>query len=118
MRESVLDKWASLHLAIAICAEVVATNALRLSAGFKCWPAVAVTAAGYVCAFYFLGLALRHIPVGAAYAIWSGAGIVLTVLIGYAFFRDSVPVVSLCGIALVIVGVLLIQMGRPAVAAT
>ncbi|CAB3758285.1 Multidrug resistance protein EbrA [Paraburkholderia solisilvae] len=117
MTECILNMLSSLYLAIAIGAEVVATNALRLSAGFRYWPAVAATATGYLCAFYFLGLSLRHIPIGAAYAIWSGAGTVLTVIIGYAFFRDSVPLVSLCGIALVVVGVVLIQVGRPAITA-
>ncbi len=107
----------ALLLALAICAEVIATNALRASDGFKHWPAVAITAVGYVCAFYLLGLSLKHIPVGAAYAIWSGVGTVLTAAIGYAVFRDALPTLSLLGIGLVIAGVVLIQLGKPAISA-
>ncbi|HEX5357095.1 MAG TPA: multidrug efflux SMR transporter [Aquabacterium sp.] len=104
----------ALLLSLAIVAEVIATNALRASDGFKYWPAVVVTALGYVCAFYLLGLSLKHIPVGAAYAIWSGVGTVLTAAIGYLVFRDALSAMSLLGIGLVIAGVVLIQLGKPA----
>ena len=104
----------SLYLAVAILAEVVATTALRLSDGFRHWPAVAVTAVGYLGAFYFLGLSLQHIPIGAAYAIWSGVGTVLTAVISFVLFKDSMPWPSVAGIGLVVAGVVLIQWGKPA----
>jgi small multidrug resistance pump len=64
-------------LAIAILAEVLATTALKQSDGFVRPTWVALTVVGYVIAFYCLSLALKSIPTGVAYAIWSGVGIIL-----------------------------------------
>ena len=62
-------------LAVAIVSEVIATSALKASEGFsRLWPSVIVVA-GYTSAFYFLSLTIKIIPVGVAYAIWSGAGV-------------------------------------------
>nr|WP_298659334.1 multidrug efflux SMR transporter [uncultured Thiothrix sp.] len=70
------------YLAIAIISEVIATSALRNSAEFtKLWPTLIMIAA-YGSAFYFMTLALRTIPLGITYAIWSGLGIVLISLVG------------------------------------
>jgi small multidrug resistance pump len=64
------------YLAIAIMAEVVATSALKASHGFTAWQPGLLVVAGYVVSFYFLSLALRTIPVGVAYAIWSGVAVI------------------------------------------
>ena len=70
------------YLAVAILSEVVATSALNASQGFtRFWPS-AVTVAGYCLAFYFLSLTLRTVPMGIAYAVWAGTGIVLIALAG------------------------------------
>lgn len=79
-------------LGIAIAAEVIATSALNASAGFSRTVPTAIAVSGYVVAFYCLSIALRSIPLGLAYAIWSGAGIALLALIGWLAFRQSLTI--------------------------
>lgn len=98
------------YLSMAIVAEVVATSALQASNGFtRPWPTV-VTVVGYGIAFYCLSLTLRTIPVGIAYAIWSGVGIVLITAVGWVVYRQTLDMPALIGIALVIAGVLVINL--------
>ena len=99
-----------LYLAVAILAEVIGTSALKASNGFTVWLPSLVVVAGYGVSFYFLSLALRAIPVGVAYAIWSGAGIVLISVIGWALFRQRLDAAALVGIGLIIAGVIVIQL--------
>ena len=102
-----MNPWA--YLSIAILAEVVATSSLKASDGFsKLLPSVIVVL-GYGVAFWFLALSLRNIPVGIAYAVWSGAGIVLISLIGWSVFRQSLDVAALIGMGLIVAGVLVIH---------
>lgn len=99
-----------LYLGIAILAEVVATSALKAANEFtKLYPSLLVII-GYVCAFYFLMLSLRVIPVGIAYAIWSGVGIVLVVIISYFLYQQKLDLPALTGIAFIIGGVAIIQL--------
>ncbi len=99
-----------LPLALAILAEVIGTSALKASAGFsRLWPSVVVVA-GYGTAFYFLSLALRQIPVGIAYAVWSGVGTVLITLIGVLAFRQKIDAAGMLGIALIVAGVLVLNL--------
>ena len=98
------------YLCVAIVAEVIATSALKASDGFsRLLPAVVVVI-GYAIAFVCLSLTLRSIPVGVVYAIWSGAGIVLISLVGYFAFRQSLDAAALAGIALIVAGVLVINL--------
>lgn len=97
------------YLAIAIIAEVIATSALKASAEFtKLVPGIIVVT-GYGVAFYFLALVLRTIPVGIAYAIWSGMGIVLIALMAAIFFKQIPDVPAIIGMALIITGVVIIN---------
>jgi small multidrug resistance pump len=73
------------------------------------WPSLIVVL-GYGVAFYFLALTLRTIPVGVAYAIWSGTGIVLITAIGWTFFRQSLDAPAIIGIGLIVVGVLVVNL--------
>ena len=99
-----------LYLSIAIVAEVIATSALKASDGFtKAGPSV-VVALGYGVAFYFLSLVLKTVPVGVAYAIWSGAGIVLIAGIGWLVLKQPLDAPALLGISLIVVGVAVIQL--------
>ena len=85
-----MSQW--LFLSVAIISEVVATSALKASNGFtQLWPSLLVIA-GYAIAFFFLSLTLRTMPVGIAYAIWSGIGIVLVTLIGWFVFEQSLDI--------------------------
>lgn len=105
-----------LYLSVAIVAEVIATSALTASQGFtRLWPSTVVVV-GYVIAFWFLGQALKVIPVGVAYAIWAGAGIVLISLIGWLVFRQVLDFAALLGISLIVAGVAVINVFSRSVA--
>lgn len=100
---------AYLYLSIAIVAEVIATTALRAAAGFTVlWPS-ALSVAGYVVAFYFLSLTLKTMPVGIAYALWSGVGIVLISLAGWLLYRQLLDLPALLGMGLIMAGVVVIN---------
>jgi len=98
-----------LYLAVAITAEIIATTALKASDSFSRLAPSVVTVLGYAIAFYCLALALRTIPVGIAYAIWSGAGIVAISIIGYLVFRQSLDIPALIGIGLIVAGVVILN---------
>jgi small multidrug resistance pump len=100
---------AYLYLFIAIIAEVVGTSALKASDGFTKWIPNVIIVIGYGLAFYFLSLVLRSIPVGVAYAIWSGLGIVLISLVGYVYFKQPLDLPAIVGMVLIISGVILIN---------
>ena len=96
------------YLAIAIVSEVIGTTALKSSAGFtRLIPALFVVV-GYSAAFYFLSLALRSIPVGVAYAIWSGAGIALVSVVGWVVFGQRLDLGAIICMALITAGVLVL----------
>lgn len=99
-----------LYLAIAIVAEVAATSALKASEGFTRPGPSLIVVAGYGLAFYCLSLVLRTVPVGIAYAIWAGVGIVLIALIGWLVLRQPLDAPAVVGIALIIAGVVVIQL--------
>jgi len=98
-----------IFLLIAIVSETVATSALKSSEGFsRLWPSVLVVA-GYSAAFYFLALTLRTIPVGIAYAIWSGVGVVLIALAGWLIYGQKLDAPALLGMGLIIAGVVVMN---------
>lgn len=99
-----------LYLTIAIVAEVIATSALKASEGFTNPVPSLIVAVGYGVAFYFLSLVLKTIPVGVAYAIWSGLGIVLISIIGLVLFQQKLDLAAIIGMALIIAGVLVINL--------
>ncbi|MBO6636826.1 MAG: QacE family quaternary ammonium compound efflux SMR transporter [Roseitalea sp.] len=98
-----------LFLAIAITGEVIATSALKASDGFSRLFPSTITVIGYAVAFYFLALTLRTIPVGVAYAIWAGAGIVIISLIGLFLFGQKLDAAAIAGIGLIVAGVVVIN---------
>ncbi|MEO3385925.1 multidrug efflux SMR transporter [Mesorhizobium sp. CAU 1741] len=98
------------YMMVAILFEVVATTALKQTDGFTRLVPSLVTVGGYALAFYFLALPLRTMPVGVVYAVWSGVGIVLVTSIGWFWFRQVLDPAALIGIALIIAGVLVINL--------
>lgn len=98
-----------LYLAIAILAEVVATSALKAAEGFTRPRPSLLVVAGYGVAFYFLSLVLRTLPIGVAYAIWSGVGVALIALFGWLFYRQALDAGAIVGIVLIIASVVVIQ---------
>ena len=97
------------YLGIAIVAEVIATSALKATAGFtKPLPSLVVVF-GYALAFYMLSLTLRSIPVGVAYAIWCGAGMALISVIGWLVLRQRLDIGAIVGISLIVLGVIILS---------
>ncbi|WP_298818099.1 DMT family transporter [Chloroflexus sp.] len=98
-----------LFLLIAILSEVAATSALKASAGFtRLWPSIIVVA-GYGISFYAMSLALEAIPVGIAYAIWSGIGIVLITLIAWMIYGQQLDSWAWIGIGFILIGVVILN---------
>ncbi|AZM37944.1 DMT family transporter [Acinetobacter sp. WCHA39] len=103
-----MKNW--LILFIAIVAEVIATSALKSSEGFTKPMASIVVVLGYMIAFYCLSLTLKTIPVGIAYAVWSGVGIVLITTVAWIVFDQKLDVWGIVGIALIMSGVLILNL--------
>ncbi|WLF83328.1 multidrug efflux SMR transporter [Moraxella sp. ZY210820] len=99
----------SILLAIAICSEVFGSTMIKLSHGFtKPLPSVGV-AVGFAVAFYCLSLTLKSIPLGMAYAIWSGVGLVLTAIVGVVVFGEKVDFWGMASIGLILAGVIMMN---------
>ena len=102
-----MQQW--LILAAAIVSEVIATSCLKAAEGFtRVWPSVIVVV-GYIVAFYLLSLTLRTSPVGVAYAIWSGVGVVLIALSGWLFLGQTLDLPAIIGLTLIVAGVVVIN---------
>ncbi|MEU1755532.1 multidrug efflux SMR transporter [Micromonospora matsumotoense] len=102
---------AYVFLLIAISAEVAGTSLLKATEGFtRLWPTVGLAVA-YLLAFGMLALAVRDIPVGVAYAMWSGLGTAAIVAIGAAFLGEPLSVSKVVGVGLIIGGVVVLNLG-------
>jgi small multidrug resistance pump len=104
-----MNPW--MMLAVAIAAEIVGTTALKLSQGFSRFGWTAVVVIGYAASFYLLSQTLKTLPIGIVYAIWSGVGTVGTAIIGLAFFGEAFTALKAAGIAMIIGGVLVLNLG-------
>ena len=103
-----MRKW--LYLSGAIVTEVAATLSLRASTDEPAWLIVVVC--GYIAAFGFLALTLRAgAALGTAYGTWSACGVALVALLGIAIFGERLTPVQLAGIALLIIGVVVVETG-------
>ena len=96
-------------LAAAIASEAFGTSMLKASNGFTEIVFTALFAVGYIASFAFLTFALKGLPLGTAYGIWSGSGVSIASVIGMIVWRDPLNSVVIAGIALVIVGVVLLE---------
>lgn len=99
-----------MQLAMAIVTEVLGTVALKASDGFSRPVPSLFVIAGYGASFFFLARTLGAIPMGFAYAIWSGAGTALIALIGVAFFRQRLDFPAIVGIVLIMAGVCVLNL--------
>ncbi|WP_373352998.1 SMR family transporter [Pseudoroseicyclus sp. CXY001] len=97
------------YLVFAIMAETIGTTALQASQQFsRLWPSVVVVVA-YAVSFYLMAMALKVMPVGIVYAIWSGLGIVFIALIGFLVFRQRLDLPAVIGLALILAGIIVIH---------
>lgn len=98
------------YLAIAIVAEVTATSALKAADGFTHLLPSVIVIVGYTIAFYFLSLTLRTMNIGVVYAVWSGVGMALIALVGALLYRQPLDAPAILGLALIIAGVLVLNL--------
>lgn len=99
-----------LYLGFAIISEVIGTSALQASNGFTKIIPSALVVLGYGAAFYLLALTLKYMPVGIAYAIWAGLGIVLLSIVGAIVFKQTPDMPAVIGMGLIVLGVLVIHL--------
>lgn len=98
------------YLGLAIVCEVIGTTFLKTTNGFTVLVPSIVVALGYGAAFYFLSLSLQTIPVGIAYAVWAGLGIVLISLVSWLVNQQRLDIGAIVGITLIIVGVVVVKL--------
>jgi len=98
-----------LYLTLAIVSEVIATSALKASLGFSKLVPSLIVITGYCASFYLLSLTLRSIPLGIAYATWSGVGLALVTLIGWFMYDQKLDIAALSGIGLIFLGVIVLS---------
>ncbi len=97
-------------LLVAIIAEVVATTALKASEGFtRLLPSIVVVT-GYGIAFTCLSLTLKTLPLGVAYAIWSGVGTLLVTLVGWLYYKQQLDFPGILGMGLIISGAVILNL--------
>lgn len=98
-----------LYLAFAIIFEVLGTITLKWSATTGQNIYGAITVAAYAISFYLLWICLKHMPLGLAYATWSGVGIAMTSLIGVLFFYEKIDLIGIIGLIFILIGIVLIN---------
>ena len=104
------------YLIVAVAFEVIGTAALQASEQFTRPKPLILTAVGYAAAFYFLSLVLRTMPVGIAYAIWSGLGVLLITIVGLVWFGQRLDLPAVIGLPLIVAGVATINLFSKTVA--
>jgi multidrug transporter EmrE-like cation transporter len=103
-----MNDWHFLILAIIF--EVIGTTSLKLSNGFSKAIPSAFVVFGYAAAFYFLSRTLNSIPIGIAYAVWSGLGVILISVVGWFWFGDRIDIAGWIGIVLITSGVAVLNL--------
>jgi small multidrug resistance pump len=103
----IMKSW--IYLLIAIVFEIIGTSGLKASDGFsRLWPSL-LTIMTYATSFFFFSITLRTIPVGIAYAVWGGVGIVLITLVGWVYFGQRLDAAAILGICLIVSGVIILN---------
>lgn len=99
-----------IYLVVSIIWEVFGTTMLKMAEGFTVLPPSIGAIVGYVLSFFFLGLALKSIPLSVAYAVWAGAGTVLTTLVSVVLWGEALGVLKIIGLLIIISGVIVLNM--------
>lgn len=103
-----MNNW--VYLGLAIFSEVVATASLKSTEGFTRLVPSIVVLVGYSAAFYFLSLTLDTIPIGVAYAVWSGVGVATITLVSFVLYDQKIDATGLIGIGLIVTGVVVLRL--------
>ena len=107
---------AYIALAIAVLAETIGTTALQASQQFSRLIPSTVVVVAYALSFYFMAIALKTLPVGIVYALWSGLGIILIAGIGFVVFGQKLDTGAVLGLGLIIAGIGVIHLFSDATA--
>ncbi len=99
-----------IYLAIAITAEVIATTSMKALDGFSRPLPLLLVVVGYSISFWMLSLVVKTIPVGIAYAIWAGLGIVLVSVAAALIYQQKLDLPAVLGMAMIVGGVVVIQL--------
>ncbi|MFP7570573.1 DMT family transporter [Marivita sp. S2033] len=97
-------------LMLAVLAETIGTTALQASQQFSRPLPSVIVVVSYAAAFYLLSVVLKTFPVGIAYALWSGLGIVFIAIIGAAIFNQKLDIAAILGIGLILAGIVVINL--------
>lgn len=103
-----MNNW--VYLGLAIVSEVIATASLKSTEGFTRLVPSIVVLVGYSAAFYFLSLTLDTIPIGVAYAVWSGVGVATITLVSFVVYDQKIDAAGLLGIGLIVAGVVVLRL--------
>ena len=103
-----MNNW--VYLGLAIVSEVIATASLKSTEGFTRLVPSIVVLVGYSAAFYFLSLTLDTIPIGVAYAVWSGVGVATITLVSFLEYDQKIDAAGLLGIGLIVAGVVVLRL--------
>ena len=103
-----MNNW--VYLGLAIFSEVIATASLKSTEGFTRLVPSIVVLVGYSAAFYFLSLTLDAIPIGVAYAVWSGVGVATITLVSFVVYDQKIDAAGLLGIGLIVAGVVVLRL--------
>jgi len=103
-----MNNW--IYLGLAIFSEVVATASLKSTEGFTRLVPSIVVLVSYSAAFYFLSLTLDTIPIGVAYAVWSGVGVATITLVSFVLYDQKIDAAGLIGIGLIVAGVVVLRL--------
>ena len=103
-----MNNW--VYLGLAIVSEVIATASLKSTEGFTRLVPSIVVLVGYSAAFYFLSLTLDTIPIGVAYAVWSGVGVATITLVSFLMYDQKIDAAGLLGIGLIVAGVVVLRL--------
>ena len=103
-----MNNW--VYLGLAIVSEVLATASLKSTEGFTRLVPSLVVLVGYSAAFYFLSLTLDTIPIGVAYAVWSGVGVATITLVSFVLYDQKIDLAGLVGIGLIVAGVVVLRL--------
>lgn len=98
-----------IFLFLAIVFEVIGSGFMKTSEGFTKLVPTIIFIGAYITCFYFLSLALKAIPLGTAYAIWAGLGIVLTAVVSVILFKQKLDLAAIIGIVFIVVGVIIMN---------
>ena len=98
-----------LLLSVAIILEIIGSSFMQVSNGFTKVIPTSITVIAYIACFYFLAQALKYFPLGIAYAVWGGLGIVLTAVVSVTVFKHKLDLPAILGITLIVAGVLVMN---------